>query len=48
MQFICMCVEPKNHKCEDQTELTMVPLKMLFPEFSILLSGSYLNEFGPL
>ena len=26
-----MCVEPKNHKCEDQTELTMVPLNELTP-----------------
>ena len=26
MQFISMFVETKNHKCEDQTELTMVPL----------------------
>ena len=29
MQFNNLCVEPKNHKCEDQTELWMVPLRFI-------------------
>ena len=29
MQFMCMSVYPKNHKCEVENELWMVPLSYL-------------------
>ena len=42
MQFNNLCVEPKNHKCEDQTELWMVPLSR--KNIKVDLSGLKFNQ----